>query len=112
MNMSEAHMPEGTILGKIGDEIIFENETIRVWRLSLPPGGIQPWHKHDMHYLIVPLTKGENVMRFSDGRVRETKETPGEVMWREPGIPHELENASKGVYSNILIEFKHVVAKD
>jgi len=109
--MSEIRMPEGTVLGNIGDEIIFENDTIRVWRLSLAPGGIQGWHRHDLPYLIVPLTPGDNFMRFADGRSRATKETPGEVMWREPGIPHELENVGKSTYSNVLIEFKQAVAK-
>lgn len=104
--MADIHMPENTTLGPIGDEVIFENEFVRVWRLSLEPGGIQAWHQHDLPYLIVPLTPGDNVMRFSDGRSRETKETPGEAMWREPGIPHELENVGKGTYSNVLIEFK------
>lgn len=109
--MSDVRMPEGTVLGDIGDEIIFENEVIRVWRLRLEPGEIQGWHQHHHSYLIVPLTPGDNLMRFSDGRSRSTKETPGEVMWREPGIPHELENVGGGTYSNVLIEFKQTAAK-
>jgi quercetin dioxygenase-like cupin family protein len=109
--MSEVHMPEGTVLGPIGDKVVFENDTIRVWGLSLKPGGIQPWHRHDLPYLVVPLTPGDNVMRFADGRVRATKETPGDALWREPGIPHELENVSSWTYSNLLIEFKQVAGK-
>jgi len=109
--MSTVGMPADTVLGPIGDEIVFENDTIRVWKLQLAPGGIQPWHQHVLPYLVVPLTPGDNVMRFSDGRVRPTKETPGDALWREAGIPHELENVSDHAYSNILIEFKHVVAK-
>ncbi len=104
--MSEAGMPEGTTLGAIGDKVIFENDRIRVWSLTLAPSGIQPWHRHELPYLVVPLTPGDNFMRFADGRTRATKETPGEVMWREPGIPHELENRGEATYSNVLIEFK------
>lgn len=104
--MSGSGMPEGTVLGKIGDEVIFENERIRVWRLTLAPNGVQPWHQHDLPYLVVPLTPGDNFMRFADGRERPTKETPGEVMWREAGIPHELTNRGQATYSNVLIEFK------
>jgi quercetin dioxygenase-like cupin family protein len=109
--MSEIQMPEGTVLGPIGDEIIFENELIRVWGLKLAPGGIQAWHQHNLAYLVVPLTPGDNFMRFADGRSRATKETPGEVMWREPGIPHELENVGQTPYANVLIEFKQVTRK-
>jgi quercetin dioxygenase-like cupin family protein len=94
------------VLGPIGDAILFENEAIRVWSISLEPGGRQPWHQHLLPYLIVPLTAGKNVMTFSDGRVRETQETPGEVIWRDAGIPHELVNASTWQYRNVLIEVK------
>ena len=54
----------------------------------------------------VPLTEGKNEMTFDDGRVRETREQPGEVIWREPGIPHELLNCSDWQYRNVLIEIK------
>jgi hypothetical protein len=57
-------------------------------------------------YLIVPLTEGENEMTFDDGRVRRTQEKPGEVIWREPGIPHELINRSTWQYRNVLVEIK------
>jgi beta-alanine degradation protein BauB len=103
-------MPEETAgkrqLGPIGDKIIFENEFVRVWSLTLDPGKRQPWHQHLLPYLIVPLTEGENVMTFDDGRVRETHEKPGETIWREPGIPHELLNRSAWQYRNVLIEIK------
>ncbi len=93
-------------LGPIGDKILFENEQIRVWSVNLEPGERQPWHRHDLPYLIVPLTKGKNIMYFADGREKETNEVVGEVLWRERGIPHELLNISDWNYSNVLIEIK------
>ncbi|CDP52447.1 hypothetical protein [Devosia sp. DBB001] len=107
--MSETGMPEGTRLGTIGDEVIFENDTVRVWKLELQPGEIQAWHQHDLPYLVVPLTEGDNVMRFADGRVKPTAEKPGDALWREPGMPHELENVGTARYANVLVEFKSVV---
>ena len=99
-------MPEGTLLGQIGKEILFENEQVRIWGLSLEPGEVQPWHRHDLPYIIVPLTAGDNVMRFADGRERPTHEEVGGVLWREPGIPHELQNRGHWTYRNVLIELK------
>lgn len=93
-------------LGPIGDRILFENDRVRVWSVILDPGQRQPWHQHLLPYLIVPLTKGKNIMYFDDGGERETNETPGEVLWREPGIPHELLNVSDWQYRNVLIEMK------
>ena len=93
-------------LGPIGDKILFENDQVRVWSVNLAPGQRQSWHRHDLPYLIVPLTKGKNIMYFDDGREKETSEVVGEVLWREPGIPHELLNISDWNYSNVLIEMK------
>ena len=99
-------MPPDTSLGPIGNRILFENDRVRVWSVELAPGERQAWHRHDLPYLIVPLTEGKNVMTFADGRVRETAETPGAALWREPGIPHELENVGDWPYRNVLIEVK------
>jgi quercetin dioxygenase-like cupin family protein len=101
----EAFDPD-TPLGPIGDEVVFENEFVRVWGLALEPGGRQPWHRHDLPYLVIPLTDGDNEMHFADGRRRPTKETPGTALWREAGIPHELYNRSSWRYRNILVELK------
>ncbi len=93
-------------LGPIGDKILFENEYVRVWSVKLDPGERQAWHQHHLPYLIVPMTEGKNIMTFEDGRERATEETPGNVLWREAGIPHELLNNSDWQYRNVLIEIK------
>lgn len=93
-------------LGAIGDKILLENEHVRVWSVKLDPDQRQPWHKHDLPYIVVPITEGKNVMYFEDGRAKETNETPGDALWREPGAPHELHNVSDWQYRNVLIEIK------
>lgn len=96
-------------LGPIGDAVVFENETVRVWIVDLEPGTRQAMHKHDLPYLVIPLTDGQNVMRFLSGRVVNTDEKPGMALWREAGEPHELTNTSSWRYRNILVELKHAV---
>lgn len=103
-----ASPPQGELkLGPIGDRVVFENDTVRVWIVDLKPGGKQAMHQHLLPYLVIPLTEGKNVMRFLSGRVVETTESPGMALWREPGEPHELENISSWRYRNILVELKH-----
>jgi quercetin dioxygenase-like cupin family protein len=91
-------------LGPIGDRVIFENELVRVWTLTLEPGGKQPWHRHDLPYLIVPITKGKGRITFVDETVVEPVEEPGMAIWREPGLVHELENTADWEYKNLLVE--------
>jgi beta-alanine degradation protein BauB len=101
----------GKKLGPIGDRILFENEHVRVWIVSLEPGGKQPWHKHYLPYLIVCLTEGKSEIVFEDGTVRKPTERPGDVIWREPGEIHELHNKADWKYQNILVEIKSTAPK-
>jgi len=39
--------------------------------VKFDPGERQAWHKHDLPYVIVPMTKGKNIMYFEDGRERK-----------------------------------------
>jgi hypothetical protein len=71
-------------LGPIGTKVLFENESIRVWSIELPPKGHQPLHEHHHPYLIVPITRGKSVMKWPDGRERELIDVPGDVKYREP----------------------------
>jgi quercetin dioxygenase-like cupin family protein len=98
---------QGEPLGPIGNKVLFENEHIRVWSVALPPKGRQPWHKHQLPYLIVPISDGDCEMRFEDGRKRKITDVPGEVIWRgEPGPVHELYNLEDHKFLSILVEIK------
>jgi hypothetical protein len=66
-------------LGKVGDKIIFENDAIRVWTLSVPPGGLKRMHRHDLPYLIVPMTGGRVELTTIDGHVRYGEDKKGEA---------------------------------
>lgn len=99
-------MPEGTKLGPIGDEVVFENEHVRVWKLVLEPGETQDWHQHFLDYLVVPVQISDNVMIFADGRENPTTEVPGDALWRTAGTPHKLVNRGKTTYRNVLVEIK------
>src|SRR5437870_5339462 len=96
----------GKILGPIGDQVLFENDQIRVWLVALAPGETQPWHQHYLPYLIVPLTPGKSEIHYEDGTVRRPEEKVGTAIWREAGEIHELHNKADWEYKNILVEIK------
>jgi quercetin dioxygenase-like cupin family protein len=99
-------MPEGTELGPIGDKIVFENDQIRVWHVALEPGVHQPWHRHDLPYLIVALADGTVEIRFDDGTVRRGDDKIGLTRWRDAGEVHELHNVGGTRFENLVIEVK------
>jgi hypothetical protein len=105
--MEQEYSKSGNPLGPIGTKVLFENEHIRVWDISLPPKGHQPLHEHKHPYLVVPVSEGKSVMRWEDGREREIVDVPGEVKYRDAsGGPHELFNLEDTAFKSILVEVK------
>jgi quercetin dioxygenase-like cupin family protein len=46
-------------LGAIGDRVMYENELVRVWDFVVDPGKSKGWHRHDLPYVIIPMTDGD-----------------------------------------------------
>src|SRR5438132_1605619 len=46
-------------LGPIGDYVMFENDRVRVWDFKVEPGKSKGWHRHELPYVIIPMTDGE-----------------------------------------------------
>src|SRR5262245_59013209 len=93
-------------LGPIGSRVIFENDRVRVWELSVEPGESSGLHRHDLPYVIVPLTGGTIEIESVDGRTYRPVETIGEAIWRDPGEIHDLLNHGTATYRNVLVEIK------
>jgi quercetin dioxygenase-like cupin family protein len=93
-------------LGAIGSRIIFENEQVRVWELAVEPGRSKGWHRHDLPYVIVPMTGGDIEIESINGTVVRPKESVGEAIWRDAGEVHDLRNLGRATYRNVLIELK------
>ncbi len=98
--------------GPIGTRVVLENERTRVWEVLLEPGGRQDWHRHALPYLVITLEGSRNRMTFEDGSVHEFDEPAGQVVFRDPGDPHMLENLGPGRYLNRLVELKAEVPAD
>jgi hypothetical protein len=97
----------GTVeLGPIGDKVIFENESIRVWSFKVEPGGLKKMHRHDLPYLIVPISGGKVEITTLEGRSRTGEDTAGAAFWQDHGETHQLRNLGDAPYENVLVELK------
>jgi quercetin dioxygenase-like cupin family protein len=94
------------VLGPIGNRVIFENDFVRVWELAVEPGRSKGLHRHDLPYVIVPLTEGKIEIESIDGRVYRPDEKVGEAIWRDAGEIHDLKNLGDTTYRNVLVEIK------
>ena len=57
-------------LSAVGQGIVFENEHVRVWEISLEPGERQPWHRHDNPYLVIAIEAADNRIDPIDGTLQ------------------------------------------
>lgn len=91
----------------VAQTVLFENELIRLWEISLDVGGGHPTHHHLLPYVILSVDGGHNQMKWADGRITRSFEGPGFVLFREPGGIHRLYNMDETKpYWNRLMEIK------
>ncbi|MEV4705899.1 cupin [Actinoplanes sp. NPDC049316] len=93
-------------LGPVGQEIMLENDKVRVWHISLNPGESQPLHHHGLPYVVVAVQGAKNVIHTVDGDRIDVVEETGSIVFREPGQTHMLTNAGDTVYIGRIIELK------
>ena len=94
------------VLGPVGQEILLENDKVRVWHVALNPGESQPLHHHGLPYVVVAVQGARNVIHTADGERIEVAEETGGIVFREPGQTHMLTNDGDTVYIGRIIELK------
>ena len=94
------------LLGPVGQEIVFENDDVRVWEITLDPGANQAWHRHNNPYLVIALEEARNRIDSLAGETRLVHEDIGGVVYRDPGEVHMLTNHGLTRYRSRLIELK------
>ena len=95
-----------TATGAVGQEVLLENDRVRVWHITLAPGETQPLHYHGLPYVVVAVSGASNVIHTAAGERIEVAEESGAVVFREPGQTHMLTNAGDTTYVGRIIELK------
>src|SRR5882724_11515084 len=85
----------------------FENDSIRVLRVSFRPRDSLAMHSHPA-LVVVALTPNFRRVTLSDGTEKDFKADSGDISWREPGT-HAVQNLGEA-FENIEIEFKKASA--
>ena len=92
--------------GAVGQEIMLENDRVRVWHITLAPGETQPLHHHGLAYVVIAVQGARNVIHTGAGERIDVEEETGSVVFREPGQTHTLTNAGDTVYIGRIVELK------
>lgn len=104
----------GAALGPVADTVVFEDERVRVWSMTLAPGEASPLHRHDLDYLIV-LVAGDRIAAVpgpgSTRAPRESTVTPGRTVFLRAGETEWAVNTGDTEYREVLIELKSSAAR-
>ena len=90
------------IRNKAKVNIQIDNELVRITKYLFLPGEETGLHKHDLDYIIVPITNGELLLIDKDGNESKTKLKASESYFRNAGIIHNVIN--NGTKELIFIE--------
>ncbi len=95
--------------GGVGTELVDENKHARVWKITIPPGGRCPAHRHVLDYFWICTSGGRARSHFEDGSTRYPEYGVGEycALWFGPGesMMHDLENIGDEDLTFITVEY-------
>jgi len=83
-----------------------DNDTTRVTLWRFAPGAETGEHRHELDYVVVPLTSGALKIVAKDGKVSTSQLTAGVSYFRRAGVEHNVINATPGDFAFVEIEFK------
>jgi beta-alanine degradation protein BauB len=95
------------ISDRIGTELLFENDRVRVWDLRLQPGEASPAHRHRGDYLFIQVTPSRVEAHDGGAEPALTEGDDGFVQYTEvgSGIVHRIVNRAELPFREILVEF-------
>ena len=85
--------------------VMMDNEDVRVTEWRFAPGTATGHHRHELKYVVVPMTTGTLVIRSADGDV-DNNIVAGSPYYREPGAEHNVVNMSDQEVVFVEIEMK------
>jgi hypothetical protein len=106
-------MSADRILGDIGSSIVYEDDSVRVWRLKLAPGEESPIHRHELDHLLIQVG-GDRIAVIpepdTEGPFTEEMAAdviPGAVVHVGKGGVERAHNVGNQAYLEIIVELKH-----
>ncbi|MGB5434295.1 MAG: hypothetical protein WBM98_00280 [Maribacter sp.] len=107
-------LKENKISNDLGQNLLFENENLRIWEVVLLPNERLPFRKINMDYSWVSLTTGMAISRYADGKILLMRIEKGDSAFlscKEKTYIYDLENKGDDILFFHLTEFKHQTIK-
>ena len=102
---------EGAPIGNVGERIIFEDDRVRMWELTLEPGQASDLHRHDLDYYLI-IFEGDYVAGVCpketgiDSFVGKVPEI-GNTVSIPKGALEWAYNVGEKTYREVIVEMKN-----
>jgi hypothetical protein len=102
------------VFGGIASNVLFENDRVRVWEMSLQPGEESDLHRHELDYVMIQISGDKMGAKFEPdsggpwgalGYV-EGEVEPGNVLFAERGGIEKAVNIGQKPFYEIVVELK------
>jgi quercetin dioxygenase-like cupin family protein len=85
---------------------LFENDEVRVGRVTLPPGESEGLHVHPYPRVLICLEGATIEVKRRDGSIAKTVYRPGDAIYQTDTQPHEPVNVSTSRFVGVVVELK------
>ena len=79
---------------------------MRVTRWDFVPGAETGWHRHDLDYVVTPVTVCAFLLEEPGGTARRVDVQPGAAYRRAAGVEHNVVNGGTAPMSFVEVELK------
>jgi quercetin dioxygenase-like cupin family protein len=83
-----------------------DNDEVRVTEWRLEPGSATGHHRHEMDYVIVPVTNSDMTIVAPDGTRSIAQLRIGKSYFRKAGVEHDVLNETKDPIVFLEVELK------
>ena len=82
-----------------------DDERVKVTEWRFAPGAETGWHRHEMAYVVVPMTTGTLTIEGPDGTRNPSELTAGVAYSRPVGVEHNVINGND--FEFVFVEVEH-----
>ena len=87
-------------------DVQIDNDEVRVTEWRLAPGSATRHHRHEMDYVIVPVTNSDMTIVAPDGTRSIAQLRIGKSYFRKAGVEHDVLNETKDAIVFLEVELK------
>ena len=86
--------------------VIVDSERVRVTSWTFQPGQATGLHRHELDYVVVPVSGGSFTVTGPDGARSELRQEAGQAYARQAGVEHDVANTGPAPAVFVEVELK------